>query len=142
VELRVQGHSVYRTEYHIVWIPKYRRRILNPGVRGYLHKLFPKVLKQIPGCEIVKMNVQLDHIHMVIIIPPKYAVSEVMGVIKGMTSSPLRKKFEWLGKVYWKDNIVWSRGYFVSTVGIDEEKIMEYVEWQGRQDSGQAKLVF
>jgi len=142
VELRVLGHSVYRTEYHIVWIPKYRRRILNPGVRGYLHKLFPKVLKQIPGCEIVTMNIRVDHIHMVMIIPPKYAVSEVMGIIKGMTSSHLRKKFEWLGKVYWKDNIVWSRGYFVATVGIDEEKIMKYVEWQGRQDSGQAKLVF
>jgi putative transposase len=140
VELRVLGHSVYRTEYHIVWIPKYRRRILNPGVRGYLHKLFPKVLKQIPGCEIVKMNMQVDHIHLLIIIPPKYAVSEVMGIIKGMTSSHLRKKFEWLGKVYWKDNIVWSPGYFVATVGIDEDKILKYVEWQGRQDSGQAKL--
>lgn len=142
MELRVLGHSVYRTEYHIVWIPKYRRRILNPGVRGYLHKLFPKVLKQIPGCEIVKMNIQVDHIHLLIIIPPKYAVSEVMGIIKGMTSSHLRKKFEWLGKVYWKDNIVWSPGYFVATVGIDEDKILKYVEWQGRQDSGQAKLEF
>jgi putative transposase len=140
VELRVLGHSVYRIEYHIVWIPKYRRRILNPGVRGYLHKLFPKVLKQIPGCEIVKVNMQVDHIHMLIIIPPKYAVSEVMGIIKGMTSSHLRKKFDWLGKVYWKDNIVWSPGYFVATVGIDEDKILKYVEWQGRQDSGQAKL--
>lgn len=60
MELRVLGHSVYRTEYHIVWIPKYRRRILNPGVRGYLHKLFPKVMKQLPGCEIVKVNIQVD----------------------------------------------------------------------------------
>ena len=142
MELRVLGHSVYRTEYHIVWIPKYRRRILNPGVRGYLHKLYPKVMKQMPGCEIVKVNIQVDHIHMLIIIPPKYAVSEVMGIIKGMTSSLLRKKFEWLGKVYWKENIVWSPGYFVATVGIDEEKILKYVEWQGRQDSGQAKLEF
>jgi len=140
MELRVLGHSVYRTEYHIVWIPKYRRRILNPGVRGYLHKLFPKVMKQMPGCEIVKVNIQVDHIHMLIIIPPKYAVSEVMGIIKGMTSSHLRKKFEWLGKVYWKENIVWSAGSFVATVGIDEDKILKYVEWQGRQDSGQAKL--
>jgi putative transposase len=140
VELRVLGHSVYRTEYHIVWIPKYRRRILNPGVRGYLHKLFPKVMKQLPGCEIVTVNIQVDHVHMLMIIPPKYAVSEVMGIIKGMTSSHLRKKFEWLGKVYWKENIVWSPGYFVATVGIDEDKILKYVEWQGRQDSGQAKL--
>jgi REP element-mobilizing transposase RayT len=58
------------------------------------------------------------------------------------TSNHLRKKFEWLGKVYWKDNIVWSPGYFVATVGIDEDKILKYVEWKGRQDSGQAKLEF
>ena len=140
MELRALGHSVYRTEYHIVWIPKYRRRILNPGVRGYLHRLFPKVMKQLPGCEIVTVNIQVDHIHMLMIIPPKYAVSEVMGIIKEMTSSHLRKKFEWLGKVYWKENIVWSPGYFVATVGIDEDKILKYVEWQGSRDSGQAKL--
>ena len=91
MELRVLGYSVYRTEYHIVWIPKYRRRILNPGVRGYLHKLFPKVMKQLPGCEMVKVNIQVDHIHMLIIIPPKYAVSEVMGIIKEMTSATFGK---------------------------------------------------
>jgi putative transposase len=74
------------------------------------------------------------------IIPPQYAVSTIIGKIKGMTSSELRKKFEWLKGKYWKENIVWSPGYFVSTVGIEEEKILKYVEYQGRQDSGQAKL--
>ena len=93
-----------------------------------------------PGCEIVEYNILVDHIHMVIIIPPKYAVSDVIGRIKGMTSSNLRKKFSWLKKVYWKENIVWSPGYFVSTVGVDEEKILKYVQWQEHQDSGQAKL--
>ena len=124
----------------MVWIPKYRRRILNPGVEEYLVKLFPKILRTMPGVEIVAKNIQVDHIHMVMIIPPKYAVSEVMGRLKGMTSSHLRKKFPWLKKVYWKENIVWSPGYFVSTVGIDEEKIIKYVRWQQSQDSGQAKL--
>ena len=93
-----------------------------------------------PGCEIVEHNVQVDHIHMVIVIPPKYSVSDVIGRIKGMTSSNLRKKFNWLKKVYWKENVVWSPGYFVSTVGVDEEKILKYVQWQEHQDSGQAKL--
>ena len=114
--------------------------LLNPGVKGYLVELFPKVMEQLPGCEIIKCNVQPDHIHMVMIIPPKYAVSAVVGKMKGMTSSGLRKKFEWLGKRYWRENVVWSPGYFVSTVGIEEEKILKYVEYQGRQDSGQAKL--
>jgi putative transposase len=90
----------------------------------------------------LEMSMQPDHLHVVMIIPPKYAVSDVLGRIKGVTSSRLRKKFLWLNKVYWKENIVWSRGYFVSTVGIDEEKIIKYVQWQGRQDSGQAKLEF
>lgn len=95
-----------------------------------------------PGCEIVEQNIQDDHIHTVMIIPPKYAVSAVVGRMKSQTGSQLRKKFPWLGKVYWKENIVWSTGFFVSTVGIDEAKIIKYVKWQQSQDSGQAKLEF
>ena len=93
-----------------------------------------------PGCGIVEQNIQRDHIHTVMIIPPKYAVSAVVGRLKGQTSSLLRKKFQWLEKVYWKENIVWSPGYFVSTVGVDETKIIKYVKWQQSQDSGQAQL--
>jgi len=69
-------------------------------------------------------NIQIDHIHMVMVIPPKYAVCEVIGKIKCWTASELRKKFGWLKSRYWKENIVWSPGYFVSTVGIEEEKIL------------------
>ena len=140
METRLSGHGVYRTEYHVVWIPKYRRRILNPGIKEYLDKLLSKVLVTVPGCEMVEYSIQVDHIHMVMIIPPRYAVSEVVGRIKGMTASRLRKRFSWLKKLYTKENIVWSPGYFVSTVGIDEDKILRYVQWQERQDSGQAKL--
>ena len=93
-----------------------------------------------PGCEIVEQNIRVDHIHTVMIIPPKYSVSDVIGRLKGQTASQLRKKFVWLGKVYWAENIVWSPGYFVSTVGVDEARIIKYVKWQQRQDSGQAKL--
>ena len=95
-----------------------------------------------PGCEIVKYNMQVDHIHMVMIIPPKYSVSDVIGRIKGQTASSIREKFGWIEKVFWKENVVWSPGYFVSTVGVDEEKILRYVEWQDRQDSGQTKFVY
>jgi len=95
-----------------------------------------------PGVEIVEQNIQVDHLHTVIIIPPKYAVSAVVGKIKQYTASELRKKFPWLEKVYWKERLVWSPGYFVSTVGIDEAKIIRYVKWQEKQDSGQAELEF
>ena len=140
MEIRLSGHSAYHTEYHIVWIPKYRYRVLNPGVKAYLVKLFPKVMAELPGCEIVKYSIQPDHIHMVIIIPPKYAVSAVVGKIKGMTSSQIRKKFGWMKLRYSRESVVWSPGYFVSTVGVERERILRYVEYQERQDSGQAKL--
>jgi putative transposase len=140
METRYSGHVLYRTEYHIVWLPKYRRRILNPGVKAYLEKVLNSELASMPGCEIIEINIQVDHIHLLMIIPPKYAVSEVVGRIKGTTASQLRKRFKWLEKVYWKENVVWSTGYFVSTVGIDEDRVLKYIKWQESQDSGQAKL--
>jgi len=142
MENRFSGHGVYRTQYHIVWICKYRRRILKPGLAAYLEKMIPGMMRCMPGCEIQELNVQLEHVHMVMIIPPKYAVSDVVAQMKSRTSSNMRKKYKWLEKVYWKENIMWSPGYFVSTVGIDEEVIKKYVKWQGDQDSGQAKLAF
>src|SRR3989338_6253655 len=142
METRFSGHSAYRTEYHVVWIPKYRRRILNPGVKGYLKKVIQKVIAEMPGCEVIEYNIQVDHIHMVIVIPPKYAVSDVIKRLKGVTAKKLREKMDWLKKVYWKEGVVWSPGYFVSTIGLNEKVIIEYVKWQERQDSGQAKLAF
>ncbi len=78
--------------------------------------------------------------HMVIVIPPKYAIADVMGYMKGQSASHMRKTFKWLSKVYWKENVVWSTGYFVSSVGIDEEIIQRYVEHQGQKDSGQLRM--
>ena len=97
-------------------------------------------MRRMPGCEIVERNTQVDHIHLIMVIPPKYAVSDVIGEIKQYTAKKMREKYAWLEKVYWKEWVVWSPGYFVSTVGLDEKQITEYVRWQGVQDSGQAKL--
>jgi putative transposase len=82
----------------------------------------------LPECEIVEYHIKSDHIHMVMIIPPRYAVGEVVGQLKGKTASELRKKFSWLAKVYWKENVVWLSGYFVSTVGIDERRVLKYLK--------------
>ena len=93
-----------------------------------------------PGVELETIGfdeTQPDHIHIVMQIPPKYAVAAVVAQLKSQSASILRKKFEWLSKVYWKENIVWSPGYFASSVGVDELIIKRYVEYQGRQDSGQ-----
>jgi len=141
MDIRLSGHGAFRTQYHVVWIPKYRRRILNPGLAAYLPRVLAKILREMPGVEIDEINVQPDHVHAVMVIPPKYAVSAVIGRLKGQSASALRKKFVWLGRVYWNENVVWSPGYFVSTVGIDEKRILAYVRYQQGQDSGQAKLV-
>ena len=140
MEIRLSGHSAYRTEYHLVWVSKYRRRTLNPGLRRYLRKLFPKIIRRLPGCEIIEYNIQIDHIHMVMIIPPRYKVSEIVGRIKCQTASKLREKFSFLSKVYWKENIVGFPGYFVSAIGLNEKAILKYVKWQKTQDLSQAKL--
>ena len=93
-----------------------------------------------PGVTVETIGFDQDHLHMVMVIPPKYSISSVMDRLKSQSASELRLKFDWLGKVYWKENIVWSPGYFVSSVGVDEETIKNYVEHQGQQDSGQLRL--
>ena len=134
------AHSVYYLQYHVVWVCKYRRRILNPGLCGYIRKLLPKLLRSMPGVNLETIGFDEDHLHMMMSIPPKYSISSVMGKLKSQSAAKLRKAFPWLTKVYWNENIVWSPGYFVSSVGIDEETSKRYVELQGRQDSGQLHL--
>lgn len=141
MKVRVSGHSAYRTEYHVVWVTKYRRRLLNPGVQGYCEKTLEVIMREIPECEVLECNFQIDHVHMVIVIPPSLRVSDVVGQIKQSFSRRLRKKFPWISKIRgWDKKTVWSTGYFVTTVGIDEEVVLAYVKWQGRQDSGRAQL--
>ncbi len=140
MQVHHSGHAAYIAEYHVVWIPKYRRRILKPGVDEMTKRILRAALKSMPGVEMVEIAVQIDHVHLVLVIPPKYSVASVVGTLKGRSASILRKMFKWLQKVYWNENIVWSPGYFVSTVGIDEDKVLSYVKYQQRQDSGQTKF--
>ena len=77
---------------------------------------------------------------MVMVIPPKYSIASVMARLKSQSASQMREVFKWLSKVYWNENVVWSTGYFVSSVGLNEQTIKRYVEHQGRQDSGQLLL--
>ncbi|MGH8274218.1 MAG: IS200/IS605 family transposase [Gammaproteobacteria bacterium] len=114
--------------------------ILNPCICGYLRRVLPKLLRSMPGMVIETIGFDRDHLHMVMVIPPHYSIATVMGRLKSQSSSQLRRSFRWLEKVYWKKNIVWSPGYFVSSVWMDEKTIKRYVEHQGRQDSGQFLL--
>ena len=128
------AHSVYYLQYHVVWVCKYRRRILNPGVCGYIRKLLPKLLLSMAGVNVESIGFDDYYLHRMMSIPPKYSISSVIGKLKSQSAAQLRNAFPWLTKVYWNKNIVWSPGYFVSSVGIDEETIKRYIEHQGRQD--------
>ena len=140
MEVVKTAHSVYKLQYHVIWVCKYRRRILNPGVQVYIVKTLPKLLRSMPGVTVETIGFDQDHLHMLMVIPPKYSIASVMGRLKSQSASRLREKYSWLGKVYWEENIVWSPGYFVSSVGVDEETIKRYVEHQGNQDSGQLRM--
>ena len=93
-----------------------------------------------PGVALETVGFDNDHLHMLMVIPPKYSIASVMAQLKSQSASELLRKFKWLQKVYWKENIVWSPGYFVSSVGVDEDVIRRYMEHQGMQDSGQIEL--
>jgi putative transposase len=145
METRLSSHSAYQLSYHVVFVTKYRRKVLNPGVSGYIKKVLPKLLDYVPGVEIITMGIdkeKRDHIHLEMIIPPKYSKSKVVGVIKARSSKVLRQKFKFLSKVrgYEGKNVLWSVGYYVSSLGYDEEAVRKYIEWQGRQDLGQNQL--
>ncbi len=83
--------------------------------------------------EVIEVNAQIDHVHMVVAIPPKYAVSQYMGFLKGKLALRMFDRFPELRKQYWGQH-VWSRGYCVSTVGLNEERIRKYVKWQTKKE--------
>ena len=142
MDYKKQSHAVYYTRYHIVIATKYRRKILRKGFGEYLKKLVIGIGNQYPEIEVIEVNTDVDHIHILCSIPPKFSVSEVVKIIKAKTGIYMRRKFQFLDKVYWGVGGIWSVGYFVSTTGINEEIIRKYIEMQGEEDSGQAKLEF
>ena len=142
MQLRKQAHTAYRTQYHIIWITRYRRKILTPGIAAYLRIKLLEVNQFHPDWEYITIGMDKDHVHLHIIIPPKYAVSQVVETIKKNTSKTMKEKFKsFLDKVYWDGGGIWGTGYFVSTIGINEEIIQRYIDMQGKEEAGQAKLV-
>ena len=127
------SHSIYECKYHLVFCPKYRRPILKDEVREYVRGEINNLLRQKEGIEVIEMNVQSDHIHLITWIPPKYAVSAVMGYLKGKLAIRMFQRYKELGKQFWGRHL-WGRGYCVSTVGIDETRIREYVKWQENKE--------
>jgi putative transposase len=127
------SHVIYYHVYHIVWTPKYRYRILEGHVKELLFETLNS-LCQWKRIEILEMNIQPDHVHMVLSIEPKMSVSIAMGILKGKTAIKIFKSFPGLKKKPYWGNHFWSRGYCSSTLGLDEEKIRKYVKYQEEQE--------
>ncbi|MEA3287835.1 MAG: IS200/IS605 family transposase [Candidatus Marinimicrobia bacterium] len=126
------SHSVWDCKYHVVWCPKYRFRVMEGQARSYIRDVLRELCRR-HKVEILEGNVQPDHIHMVLSIPPSYSVSRVMGFLKGKSAIQIFRKFKNLRKKYYGQHY-WSRGYCVSTIGLDEETIRNYVRWQQDKD--------
>ena len=134
------SHVLWHCQYHLVWIPKYRYRVLSGHVGIEVERCIRLFCDQL-HCGIVELNVQTDHVHLLVRIPPKVSVSQLMGVLKGRTAIRVFKQFPKLKqRPYW-GNHFWSKGYCVDTVGLDAEMIQKYVKYQERQDQ-QAELPF
>jgi len=132
-QFRRLSHSIYECKYHIVFCPKYRYRILRDNVAEYTRQQIYRLFGQKDGVEVLELNVQADHVHLVASIPPKYAVSNLMGYLKGKLATRLFARYERVGRRYWGRHL-WSRGYCVSTIGLDEDKIRKYVKWQEQRE--------
>jgi len=132
------SHTKWECKYHIVWIPKYRKKKLFKDLRQELGQVLRELARQ-KESEIEEGHLLADHVHILISIPPKYAVSQVVGYIKG-------KSAIWVGRHYggrkrnFSGQHFWARGYYVSTVGRDEATIREYIQRQEAEDQRQDQL--
>ena len=125
-------HTSWDCKYHIVWIPKCRRKAMFGKIRRYLVEILPKLAKQ-KESQIAAGHIALDHVHICISIPPKYAVSQVVGFMKGKSAISIARDFGGRQRNFLGENF-WARGYYVSTVGKDEEVIKAYIRNQEAED--------
>lgn len=126
------NHTTWDCKYHVVFIPKRRKKAIFGAIRKHLGKVLHELAVQ-KGCQIVEGHLQPDHVHMCISIPPKHAVSYVVGYIKGKSALSIARRFMGRAKNFTGENF-WARGYFVSTVGLDEEMVREYIRHQEEED--------
>jgi putative transposase len=140
MELVNLSHCVYQCDYHIVLVTRYRRKVFNEGIFAYIEKKLAEITEHYPLIRVKTVNHDKDHIHMLVSIPPTMTVGKAVGIIKQNTSQQMKQKFPFLTQIYWGTDGVWSDGYFVSTVGIDENVIQAYIENQGKKDAGQTKF--
>ena len=131
-ETQSLAHTKWECKYHIVWIPKYRQKVVYGHLRRHLGNIFRELARQ-QECTVEEGHLLPDHVHMLLSVPPKYAVAQVVGFLKG--KSAIHSARSYLGR---RQNFTgqnfWARGYYVSTVGRDEATIREYIQKQEAED--------
>ena len=136
------NHSTYKLQYHIVWNTKYRYKWLKPYVLAELRASFRATLKKYPTLYIFENNSDGDHVHIQIEIPPNVTISDAVALLKRDSSIHLQKKFKFIKEMYLDKDGIWSVGYFVSSVGLNEDTIRKYIEWQGKREKPQRQRLF
>ena len=126
------NHSSWECKYHVVFIPKYRKKAIFGRIRSELGEIFRRLAEQ-KESQIEEGHLMPDHVHMMILIPPKYAVAQVVGFIKGKSAIYIARRYAEVKRNFVGQRF-WARGYFVSTVGRDEEVIREYIRHQEHED--------
>ncbi|SFM18132.1 IS200/IS605 family transposase [Nitrosomonas communis] len=126
------AHTTWDCKYHIVFIPKRRKKVIFGMIRKHLGKVFHELAAQ-KNSQIVERHLIPDHVNMCISIPPKYSVFYVVGYIKGKSAISIARRFTGKSRNFTGENF-WARGYFVSTVGLDEEMVREYIQHQEKED--------
>ena len=131
--IRTLSHCFYDLKYHFVWTPKYRGKVLQPQkVKQEVRRIIESIAKW-KHWEILELNIQDDHVHMILLASPRDSISYIMQIVKGKSSAWLKKKIKRTNGIYEKHSL-WARGYFVSTIGIDEMIIRRYVKHQEKHN--------
>ena len=127
------AHTVWECKYHIVWVPKNRRRVIYGNLKKEIGQILRK-LCEYKGVDVVEGNACADHLHICLSIPPKFSVSTIVGYLKGKSTMILFERYSRLRRNF-RGHSFWARGYYVSTVGLDEAKIRKYIKNQQEHDS-------
>ena len=136
-----QSHAVYYIRYHLVFSTRYRRKVLKHGMGTFVCVVMRAIERRHPEIVVHEANTDVDHLHLLVSVAPKMAISTAVRILKTVTSRAMRRKFPFLKQAYWgEERGIWSVGYFISTVGVNEKTIRNYIEYQGKEDSGRATL--
>ena len=134
MRIRHLNHSVYQLQYHIVWGSKYRWKFIIPAVKLVLLESLYATVKKHPTLHLFSVNANADHVHLQLEAPPNLSISEIVQKLKANSSLVLRRRFKFIREMYLTKEGIWSVGYFVSSIGLNEKQIKKYIDWQDKKE--------